>query len=204
MGLLGRHGPRQTVEQLIDLDDFSAPRGRYSLRPSYIRVEASPELMRAPRSVWARWIKALGWSVPPELELEPSGSVAKGAVSDDCDPIEALIAFAQRHRLELHGYRLPPYLGPTQVAPAGSGARQQARLKSSGAEALRSAIERTIAARGWPGRDVPWGKFYRLVRSDCQVSERAPSRGYGDKSRWRAVKALEAVRGSPAARIEPS
>jgi hypothetical protein len=99
---------------------------------------------------------------------------------------------------------LPPYLAPAQAAPAGSGARQHAWLKSSGAEALRPAIERTIAARGWPGRDVQWGEFCKLVRSDCQVSEKAPSRGYGDKSIWRAVKELEAVRGSPAASIAPS
>lgn len=72
-GWFGRHGPRQTIEQLIDLDNFP-PRGRYSLRPSYLRVEASPEYMRAPRSVWARWLKALGWPVPPELEFERSGT----------------------------------------------------------------------------------------------------------------------------------
>ena len=79
----GRHGLRQTVKQLIDLDDFSyAPRGRYSLRPSYIRVEAAPEHMRAPRSVWALWLRALRWPVPPELELEPSGSVAEGRAQD--------------------------------------------------------------------------------------------------------------------------
>jgi len=128
-GLFGRHGPRQTVEQLIDLDDFSAPRGRYSLRPSYIRVEASPERMRAPRSVWARWIKALGWSVPPELELglEPSGSVAKGAVSDDRDPIEALIAFVQRHRLWPQYYALGQSLDPRQ-SPADLVVRRNHRI----------------------------------------------------------------------------
>jgi hypothetical protein len=73
----GRHGPRQTIEQLIDLDCSFAPRGRYSLRPTYIRVEASPEIVRAPRSVWARWLKAQGWPVPPELE-----TVARGRAGD--------------------------------------------------------------------------------------------------------------------------
>jgi hypothetical protein len=64
----GRHGPRQTIERLIDLDDFSAaPRAGYSLRPSYIRVEASPQHMRSRRSVWAEWLQAQGWPVPPEL-----------------------------------------------------------------------------------------------------------------------------------------
>ena len=46
----GRHGPRQTIERLIDLDDITAPRRMYSLRPSGLRVEAAPELMRAPSS----------------------------------------------------------------------------------------------------------------------------------------------------------
>lgn len=71
IGWFGRHGPRQTIEQLVDLDASSfTPRGRYSLRPSYIRVEASPKLMRAPRSVWARWVEAEGWPVP--LGLRPA------------------------------------------------------------------------------------------------------------------------------------
>jgi hypothetical protein len=65
---LGRHGRRQTIELLVDLDDFSsAPRGMYSLRPSYIRVETFPEAMRARRSVWVQWLQAQGWPVPPEL-----------------------------------------------------------------------------------------------------------------------------------------
>jgi hypothetical protein len=64
----GRHGPRQTIERLIDLDDFSyVPRGAYSLRPSYLRVEAVPGRMRARRSVWAQWLQTQGWPVPPEL-----------------------------------------------------------------------------------------------------------------------------------------
>jgi len=67
-GWFGRHGTRGTIEKLLDLDAYStAPRTKYSLRPSYIRTEASPELMRAPRSVWARWIEAMGWPVPAEL-----------------------------------------------------------------------------------------------------------------------------------------
>jgi len=64
----GRHGRRQTIEQLIDLDDFSnAPPSMYSLRPSYIRVVTYPRGMRARRSVWAQWLQAQGWPVPAEL-----------------------------------------------------------------------------------------------------------------------------------------
>jgi hypothetical protein len=64
----GRHGRRQTIEQLIDLDWLTyVARRRYSLRPSYIRVETCPELMRARRAVWAQWLQAQGWPVPPEL-----------------------------------------------------------------------------------------------------------------------------------------
>jgi hypothetical protein len=86
----GRHGPRQTIEQLIDLDNFQfSPRGKYFLRPSYLRVEDSPEYMRASRSVWARWIKARGWRVPPELKYQsPSETVAGGWAGefDAADP----------------------------------------------------------------------------------------------------------------------
>jgi hypothetical protein len=110
----GRHGPRRTIEQLIDLDCSFAPRGRYSLRPSYIRVEASPELVRAPRSVWARWLKAQGWPVPPELETVARGRagnrppagydpvwisfdegvrrVMRAAACDQCEAIKGVVA----------------------------------------------------------------------------------------------------------------
>jgi hypothetical protein len=75
----GRHGARQTIESLIDLDDFSnARRGLYSLRPGYLRVETYPRGMRARRSVWAGWPRAQGWPVPPELEAAgtPAAAVA--------------------------------------------------------------------------------------------------------------------------------
>jgi hypothetical protein len=70
----GRYGWRQTIEQLIDLDNRGVPCGMYSLRPSYIRVEAHPKLMRARRSVWAQWIQAQGWPVPPELGKSAAGN----------------------------------------------------------------------------------------------------------------------------------
>lgn len=77
-GWFGRHGPRQTIEQLIDLDWYSfVPRGRYPLRPSYIRVETAPKYMRAPRSVWAKWLKAQGWPVPLELEQSAAGPLRR-------------------------------------------------------------------------------------------------------------------------------
>src|SRR4029077_8594839 len=34
---------------------------------SYLRVGSAPQLMRARRSVWAKWIHAQGWPVAPEL-----------------------------------------------------------------------------------------------------------------------------------------
>jgi hypothetical protein len=100
---------------------------------------------------------------------------------------------------------MPPEGGKAamQVAPARSSAKQHVSQKPPIPEHLRSAIERSISVRGCPGRDVPWGEFYTLVRSECNVSGKAPPRGYGDKSIWRAVKALEAMRGTAAASTEP-
>ena len=64
----GRHGARGTIKQLIDLDCGSAPPGKYSLRPSGLRVQQCPELMRARRSVWTEWLMAEEWSVPQWLK----------------------------------------------------------------------------------------------------------------------------------------
>lgn len=70
----GRHGHRQTIERLVDLDHPSAPAGMYSLRPSGLRAEACPELMRARRSVWAGWLQDQSWPVAPWLG-RPIGSL---------------------------------------------------------------------------------------------------------------------------------
>jgi hypothetical protein len=68
-GFFGRHGERRTIAYLLDLDSFNARLpGHYSLRPSYSRVEEHPGSMRARRSIWAQWIEARGWPVPPELK----------------------------------------------------------------------------------------------------------------------------------------
>jgi hypothetical protein len=41
--------------------------GQYPLRPSTLTVEIMPQAMLARRSVWAHWIAAQGWPVPPEF-----------------------------------------------------------------------------------------------------------------------------------------
>jgi hypothetical protein len=63
------YGDRRAVRDLVDLHNYNQfPAGQYPLRPSTLTVEASPQLMRARRSVWVRWLTALGWPVPPELQ----------------------------------------------------------------------------------------------------------------------------------------
>jgi hypothetical protein len=64
-GEFGRRGPQERIDRLFDLGGYSifAP-GQYPLRPSYITVEASPESMRARRSVWAKWVQDQGWPLP--------------------------------------------------------------------------------------------------------------------------------------------
>jgi hypothetical protein len=75
----GRHGSRQTIEHLIDLDCVEAfPPGEYSLRPSWWRAEEFPELLRARSSFWAGWLATQGLPVPPEF---------KTAMPSDIEPL---------------------------------------------------------------------------------------------------------------------
>jgi hypothetical protein len=61
-------------------------------------------------------------------------------------------------------------------------------------EDLRAAIEKVQQELGEPGKSLkaPWKTFYDRVRAICEISELPPPRGYGDKSIYRAVKAIRA------------
>lgn len=96
-----------------------------------------------------------------------------------------------RHWLELHGYRLPPYLAPAQAAPAGGGGGQLASPMSSVSSELRSAIERTISGLGRPGHEVRWKVFCDAVRFAGKANGMRP---YTDRHIRRALTAIEADR----------
>jgi hypothetical protein len=55
---------------------------------------------------------------------------------------------------------------------------------------LRAAIEDALRTQGTPGKTAPWKKFCDYIRSTCQVT--ANTRGYGDRSIERAVRAIMA------------
>jgi hypothetical protein len=66
------YGDRRAVRDLLDLHSFVHPvaqptSGQYALRPSLLTIQTTPGAMCARRSVWVRWLTALGWPVPPEL-----------------------------------------------------------------------------------------------------------------------------------------
>jgi hypothetical protein len=60
--------------------------------------------------------------------------------------------------------------------------------QSSAKPALRGSIQSLIEQHGCPGKSVQWARFCDLVRTQCGVT--AKTRGYGDKSIERAVRAL--------------
>jgi hypothetical protein len=65
-----QYGSRRAraVARLLDLQSFgSFAAGQYVLRPSSFMVAASPEQMRAPRSVWVQWLRMQKLPVPVEL-----------------------------------------------------------------------------------------------------------------------------------------
>lgn len=95
-----------------------------------------------------------------------------------------------RDWLQVHGYRLPQHLVPLAEQSAWPSA-PTAKIHAAKGSALQSAVRKAADVLGKPGRDVPWGEFCRRVRSDCNVSEKDPPRGYGDKSIERAFKAIE-------------
>jgi hypothetical protein len=69
-GALGSrdYGPRRrAVASLIDLDGMEFAASQYPLRPSSLRVEMRPALMRARRSTWAAWLQNERWPVPAWL-----------------------------------------------------------------------------------------------------------------------------------------
>jgi len=62
-----RYGSRRAVADLIDLDRVDTAAGQYPLGPSAFTVEMRPEDMRAPRTVWVKWLQTQGLPVPVEL-----------------------------------------------------------------------------------------------------------------------------------------
>jgi hypothetical protein len=70
------------------------------------------------------------------------------------------------------------------------GKKQVPELQSSVKPALRSSIQTVIKQRGYPGKSVQWARFCDFVRTQCGVTVK--TRGYGDKSIERAVRAVAA------------
>jgi hypothetical protein len=66
------YGRDWRVRDLFDLYNYNQfAAGQYPLHPSPLTVEMTASAMRARRSVWRRWIEALGWPVPLELQSTP-------------------------------------------------------------------------------------------------------------------------------------
>jgi hypothetical protein len=157
----GRHGPRQTIEQLIDLNNRDAPAGLYPLRPSGLRAEACPEFMRARRSVWAQWIQAQGWPVPPELarSILIEGEALELSTGQTAQPSASA------------GSALPP------SAPCPPDAN---------ATVLRAAIRAALKSGVRPGKTIGWGPFQGNLTRHCGASE--GQRGFGVRQIQRIVE----------------
>jgi hypothetical protein len=125
------YGDRRAVRDLLDLYSFMHPvvqpaSGQYALRPSLYTVQATPGLMRARRSVWVRWLTALGWPVPPELRqpdtldadyVEPDdrGDVSSGTTERPPQEILEFIYTAEVEEWQKPGH---PVLTKTEVIEA--------------------------------------------------------------------------------------
>ena len=184
--LFGRHGARGTIERLLDLDAYSfVSRGKYSLRPSYNRVESSPALMRAPRSVWAKWVQAMGWPVPAELEQPnavPKHVSSSAGVLLERDKLEALLvpndtplsgpepsgtvgaeARAERELRALVGRYEGGCGTPTRAGPMG--ARVRPRNKGSGPRLGQSRVGPSKPVAAWAAAKTRRGETFRQLKS---------------------------------------
>jgi len=114
-GEFGRR--RGKIDQLVDLHGFNEPTcGQYSLRPSWLKVEARPQTMRARRSTWMRWLQEQNWPVPAWLSRPaivtdatrnskiPIGKSKRGAPPKQAARLKAAMRAMDPARLGSMGY----------------------------------------------------------------------------------------------------